>query len=132
MLKLVPKLNLSTSLVDIINDEVRKECHKYDSGPKNNWFTDSCAEHLLVIVINDKQPIGIIYYGGNKDVIDVGWWISSLYRNKGYGTKAIDELATFLKDSGITGVGRISIDIYRSEYNVPSCKLVKRLKKNFT
>jgi len=129
--KLVPKTKLEVPLKNEMDNEVRKLEHKDDKGPIQNWFTDNCAEHLLVMVIDDNLPIGIIYFGGTNSATDVGWWIISRYRGKKYGNKAIDELAVFLKGRGVTAIGRISVDTYLGKYDEASCELVKRLKKHF-
>lgn len=105
--------------------------HKNDSGPIKNWASDASEEHLLVILLGDEVPVGIVHYGGIDSAKDVGWWIASEYRGRGYGNQAIDLLAQFLKRQGVTGIGKITIDTYQGLYNDASCKLVKRLKAYF-
>ena len=105
--------------------------HKNDCGPTKNWFSDASEDHLLVIVIEEEAPIGIIYYGGKNTAKDVGWWIASQYRRRNFGSQAIDLLAGFLKAQGVTGIGQITIDTYQGMYNEASSKLVIRLKEYF-
>lgn len=130
-MRLIPKTNISDTLKSKIDFLVSADEHENDSGPIKNWFFKASEDHLLVIVIEEETQIGIIYHGGTIEAKDVGWWIASQYRRRGFGSQAIDLLAEFLKMQGVIGIGKITIDTYEGMYNEASRKLVIRLKEFF-
>ncbi|MBT3045025.1 MAG: GNAT family N-acetyltransferase [Candidatus Thiodiazotropha sp. (ex Codakia orbicularis)] len=106
--------------------------HEFDKGPISNWSNPTSSSFLLVVVLDENNPIGLIYHGGPVDNHDVGWWIAKNFRRKGLGSLTMEVLASYLKGIGVTRIGNITIDTYDGKYNDASSKLVKKLKSHFT
>ena len=131
-LLVTPYSMLDENRISALNSRVAAPEHRFDNGPCNSWNTPSYFPCLYAISKSDPELIiGILYAGGPKTKIDVGWWLDSLYRGKGYASEAIDLLACHLKNSGVTGVGNILVDTFQGNYHDASSKLLARFKAHF-
>jgi len=129
-LAIIAKSELSDTQARLIEGRLSAPEHAYDNGPPKVWHT---YQQGLYAVVHTKsnRPVGLVEASGPKDCISPGWWLDNDFRSKGYGTKLIDTLATYLKSEGYTGAGRIIIQTHDHTYDIASQKLAERFQRHF-
>lgn len=127
-IQIVSRSALSSDQVNHLT--ARAALHRGEPGPSNTWEWPAYAQNLYAILNENRIPIGIVYMVGSVGIpIDIGWWIDTDFRGRGYAGPAIDACAKLLKKRGATSVGHILIlDTCRPR----SAHLVERFLRHFT
>jgi RimJ/RimL family protein N-acetyltransferase len=106
--------------------------HAHDRGACMFWHREGARPKLFVAVLPDSgTPIGIAHVDGPLHHVHAAWWLDCAFRGRGFGSGMIDALASTLKASGYTGVGRIAIDTFGGEYDAASAALARRFAAQF-
>jgi RimJ/RimL family protein N-acetyltransferase len=121
---IVPKSALNARVLD--HFRFLSNTHADDIGPCQVWNTESYLANLYAVFNEADIPIGMIYMIGGEDItVDMGWWITPVYRENGYARAAINACAAILKSRGATTVGHIQV---RGSFEKQSSGLVDYLK----
>src|SRR6266568_5334828 len=120
-LTIVPKSELSGEQARQLKERLSAPEHQCDRGPPQVWNTYQAGLYGVVDV-NSNQVIGIVEASDSKDCVSPGWWLDSRVRGKRYGNKLVDALATYLKQQGYTGVGKIRIETCEHRHDAASQK----------
>ena len=123
------KSALSPAQAQLVLKRLSLKLHKNDLGPPVVWNT--YTNGLFAFFDQDSQRLVALVEASGQDAVRPGWWVDSAFRGKGYGNEVIDLLAALLKSRGVTSIGPIAITTHQQEYDVPSTKLAKRLRKHF-
>lgn len=126
---IVPKRELSDTIICKVGARVVAVEHKYDKGPCVSWDNKNLISYLYVPILHlTNEPIGILFADGPLNSIVPGWWLDSKYRGAGYASKMVCAFADYLKSKGVTSAGRIPIDTFGGRYHDASCALAKKFK----
>ena len=129
-----PRLSLSPEDILLMSERVAATEHVNDGGARPYWNDANLFPKIVVAYIEHESksvPLGILTTDGPKQETCPTWWIDSRLRGKGYGKPMIDAFAEYLRATGVTGIGRISIQTYLSQCDEQSRKLAKRLRIHF-
>jgi hypothetical protein len=129
-LAIVPKSDLSARQSEWINSRLACSEHSGDTGPPRVW--NAYEQGLFAVVdVDSTKIIGLVEASG-QDHVSPGWWIDKEFRGTGCGNELVDALALYLKEQGVSHVGKRTIQTTSAEYAAASNRLYDRFEAHFS
>lgn len=107
--------------------------HERDlQGLLDGWEEVRPACHNYVAVDETGNPIGLLSWTGAPYTAVPSYWVHPDFRGRGFGSAAIDALASEMKRQGVTGIAdQVVIQTPGGKYDEESRALVRRLRRYF-